>query len=492
MARKQPMNDPEIRKELRKLTANMVGSLQNIQDCQARNLDPDWFPKGMEFEKEVVKACYYLADSMSAQNPDERYEPSRQNVLDVLALRKIDAAEGLLVDLMSHRTNPAQVRVTLQMLHNWQWVQSTKKAVSEELDRLDSHFDIQTGYSNLLQSVAASQPTGQSSNARSHVQVLGSVMDDIAIRGSVFAGGGYPGPIFKYKGVRRLISYTEKGEVVLVVGRSKGHKSTWASDQAHWLAYDMPGGKYDVYVMLFETPPEDMAVRDLCRETKIPMANLLSGGIRMPDGKVHEFNESSKWWMDITAPYREKVAKCAKERGEIKYVPCAGIPVTELLIQVQDYIRQSEQRGREAIFIWDYLQATTHLTIDEEQHKNNKNADLIKQITVSHGVRSYLLAQDDVNPDYNSDVVRVWNGNKVIMVAQTVIRLERQRVDKDEERMNGTVPMLNAFKEQIYWHESGEFGDMVWNVRLANRGKPGKYTTKVCNAYFEIADPYEA
>ena len=480
--------NPQVLDDVKTVIANLIDNPGGIKEMGNKKLEPGFVKQILPFEDTVLRIIYYCHNNNL---------PSTKNdiIHHLLAGGEFehDDIEAKMNGLMLYQTVPPLVKPSAYTIANFIETQGLRTVLEKWQRNLDSYFyvDVWQGLFADLKNIA---PGNNRFETITDMELKGQFSLEMARRAEIARKGETPGPYLPWADTRKAIPYARKGQMNTFVLVSGGGKTGMSCQIAFDIAYTQG---YDVLFFHLETEAIEMQERHMNREMHIPTYVFDYGAYTRPNQERKFTDDSNEEWVATQKEYDNFVDNA---EGSITYVHAPGISVDEMEVQIEDFKIEAEKRGREVVVIVDYYQLMSHPDFkgsDNETPKNNKNAELLKDMFDTQQVFAFVMAQDATHPDYLSpnkqdtaDEVRPYEGYRIVQRSQVLFQIRRKRPSGDLTRLSGDGVLTDWIGNDMYWHRSRDKWDseVDWFPAKVNKGSTARFKTRMCNAYFDMGD----
>jgi len=460
------------------LIADLIGD-PDANEIAKYALRPNMLPLDMKFEATLLR----LICEMSAQD----ILPTEWALAERLKYDYKEAHERLVSFMDRFRCNPPMPRMHAFNLNDW----IERRNMLEASVRIQQVFAGNVGlsrdaYEEAMQIMLDVAPRLASSEAKNAVETLKEFMQRNVERHVAFLAGIPPGPATPWAALNEHTGYHIEGDMWNWIAKSKHGKSTVAFQLAYHILHthckdDVP---YDIGYFHLETTRMDIQSRYIASQIDLPLRDmdtiLVSG---------HEKTRSA------FERVQKRIVEASKT-AELEYIFCPGIGFAELVTTMADRKARAAAKGRKYVAIIDYYQEIDGGSMGRtEVEQYNKMATELKNAFQSLEIYGHVFAQYNIDANYAGKMTS-WNGSKLQMRSQVVIRIEREystnenpQVDIAAYYNDGTLAK-DVIGNQIYFQRAGNISSKTkFNVIMANGdggGNPGSAEMMFVNSLFQI------
>lgn len=438
---------------LRSLAATLIGPTSRRWQMGEYVVTPDDFPAFPD-ESMVLRAIYDLEESGQAA--------TLENVKIWLSgMGRDDIADALNSDYMCYTSEYADVHSTVSLLRR---IYVMRDRLQEMFGKLTEIF--QTPYAPHQQYQMALEvymeyaPAQDKQNGYHDFQLAQMLVDQNNRARERQEQGLAEGPGWPHSKLAAAMPSMRRGDMAFLMGKTGTGKTTFlAWFVAHWLSQG-----YDVYPMLLETSALQFYAKLIAARTMVPVGALERAGVRHADnpeffaplnlapGQTFFAQEAANWNL-----------------GHVK-------------AHVEMKSRESEARGREAVFALDY-----YTLLDTTQHKHapggayNAIAQGLKALTRSQSLYFMTIVQEQegLHPHDFTENATPKHGNEIIKASQQGFRIVRRAETSTQNvfkvAQNG-VPLKDGLGEQRYKKKAGDKVDRTGYIDIIkhNHDAPGR------------------
>jgi hypothetical protein len=458
------------------LIADLIGD-PDADDIARYALRPNMLPPNMKFEATLLRV---ICD-MSSQN----LVPTEGALVERLKHDYKDARERLVSFMDKFRCNPPAPRFHAFNLNDW----TERRNMLEAAVRIQQVFAGNVGLSRdayeeamqIMLDVAPRLASVETQNAR---QTWKEFTDYDNQLHEAWKTGDALGLTTPWAALNKRTGFHLEGDMWNWIAKSKHGKSTVAFQLAYhiFLNHCKDVVPCDVGYFHLETTRMDIQRRYIASQIDLPLEHRGTLAIASNEKTHTAFKRVEERIFD------------ASRTAELEYIFCPGIGFAELVTTMADRKARSEARGRKYVAIIDYYQeidGTVFGTGSNETAMYNRMATELKNAFQSLGIYGHVFAQYNIDSDYGSKMTS-WNGSKLQMRSQVVIRIEREYDSQSDilTRYPDGAMAKDIMGNPIYFQRKGNVSALAkFNVIMANGdggGNPGKVDLMFVNSLYQI------
>ena len=454
---------------LNTMLANLIGEESRLHEMAEDRITPADL-KDYPFQARVLEILEYLEK--------ENRPPTAESIKSVLLVAGQEEFAGYIPLLLEKQTEHKDIISHAFALKKIYLLQQQNDKL---LDELASIFHSNVGVPSehlqqALEKVQQAQVRVEQKASLDHVATVNRFLAKVRKRIERRATGISSAPTWPWEGMKRLSPQMERGDITTLMAKSGWGKTTVGGVLAEHWAFAQ---KYEVYVYLLETTPDQFHMRQTARNCLIP-TKAIRTALWNPD------EESN-----ATAAYRDFVHNTLDnpELGKIYLQDTASWTPAMFEAFITGVERKAAGEGKECVHIVDY-----YSLVDTSQWKysnvpNNELATWFKRIAVSKELYLFLLAQEQEESQVGAgDNKFAKGGNEILKQSQAVFRLDRSVASNE-------MPVLDANGRQRvdnmgnprYYHRPGQLNSIfrIDSIKV-NDGELGSVQLQSEMAYYRI------